>query len=89
LTTPWRSTRPVLASAAVLATLGVAISVVITAAIAHLVLGVEIRTALLMGAAVSSTDAAAVFAVLRRLPVPIHARFAHDWRRNLGSTTHR
>jgi cell volume regulation protein A len=71
LTTPWRSTRPVLASAAVLATLGVAISVVITAAIAHLVLGVEIRTALLMGAAVSSTDAAAVFAVLRRLPVPI------------------
>jgi cell volume regulation protein A len=71
LTTPWRSTRPVLGSAAVLATLGVAISVVVTAGIAHLVLGVEIRTALLMGAAVSSTDAAAVFAVLRRLPVPI------------------
>jgi potassium/hydrogen antiporter len=71
LTTPWRSTRPVLASSALLATLGVAISVVVTAGIAHLVLGVEPRTALLMGAAVSSTDAAAVFAVLRRLPVPI------------------
>jgi cell volume regulation protein A len=71
LSTPWRSTRPVLGSAAVLATLGVAISVTVTAAIAHLLLGVEIRTALLMGAAVSSTDAAAVFAVLRRLPVPI------------------
>lgn len=71
LTTPWRSTRPVLGSAALLATLGVAISVVVTAGIAHLVLGVDVRTALLMGAAVSSTDAAAVFAVLRRLPVPI------------------
>lgn len=71
LTTRWRSARPVLGSAALLATLGVAISVVVTAGIAHLVLGVEIRTALLMGAAVSSTDAAAVFAVLRRLPVPV------------------
>ena len=71
LTTSWRSTRPVLGSAALLATLGVAISVVVTAGIAHLVVGVDIRTALLMGAAVSSTDAAAVFAVLRQLPVPI------------------
>lgn len=71
LTTPWRSTRPVLGSAALLATLGVAISVVVTAGVAHVVLGVEVRTALLMGAAVSSTDAAAVFTVLRRLPVPI------------------
>jgi cell volume regulation protein A len=71
LTTPWRSTRPVIGSAALLATLGVAISVVVTAAIGHWVLGVDVRTALLMGAAVSSTDAAAVFAVLRRLPVPI------------------
>lgn len=71
LTTPWRSTRPVLASAGLLASLGVVVSVLVTAGIAHLVLGVEVRTALLMGAAVSSTDAAAVFAVLRRLPVPI------------------
>lgn len=71
LTTPWRSTRPVLGSAALLATLGVTISVAATAAIAHLVLGLDVRTALLMAAAVSSTDAAAVFAVLRRLPVPI------------------
>ncbi|HEX6248289.1 MAG TPA: potassium/proton antiporter [Nocardioidaceae bacterium] len=71
LTTPWRTTRPVLPSAAVLATLGVAVSVLVTAGIAHLVLGLDLRTALILGAAVSSTDAAAVFAVLRRLPVPI------------------
>lgn len=71
LTTPWRATKPVLPQAALLASVGVLISVVVTAGIAHLTLGVELRTALLMGAAVSSTDAAAVFAVLRRLPVPI------------------
>lgn len=71
LTTPWTTTRPVMPSAVVLATVGVAVSVLVTAGIAHLALGIEIRTALLVGAAVSSTDAAAVFAVLRRLPVPI------------------
>ncbi|GAB2749795.1 potassium/proton antiporter [Nocardioides pakistanensis] len=71
LTTPWRATRPVLPQAVLLASVGVLVSVVVTAGIAHLTLGVEPRTALLMGAAVSSTDAAAVFAVLRRLPVPI------------------
>jgi cell volume regulation protein A len=71
LTTPWRSMRPVLPSAAVLATVGVAISVTVVAGVAHFALGVELRTALLMAAAVSSTDAAAVFAVLRRLPVPV------------------
>jgi cell volume regulation protein A len=71
LTTSWKTTRPVLGSAVLLATVGVAVSVTVTAAIAHYVVGVDVRTALLMGAAVSSTDAAAVFAVLRRLPVPI------------------
>ena len=71
LTTPWRTTRPVLPSAALLATLGVGVSVAVTAGVAYLVLGVDLRTALLVGAAVSSTDAAAVFSVLRRLPVPV------------------
>ncbi len=71
LTTPWPSMRPVLPSAAVLATVGVAVSVTVTAGIALLAFDLEPRTALLLGAAVSSTDAAAVFAVLRRLPVPV------------------
>lgn len=71
LTTPWSSMRPVLPSAAVLATVGVAVSVTVTAGIAFLAFDLEPRTALLLGAAVSSTDAAAVFAVLRRLPVPV------------------
>jgi potassium/hydrogen antiporter len=72
LTTPWEDTKPELAPSLVLATVGVAISVAITSSVAYLVIpDVSVRTALLVGAAVSSTDAAAVFSVLRRLPVPI------------------
>ncbi|MGP4030413.1 potassium/proton antiporter, partial [Actinomadura sp. 3N407] len=70
LTTPWRSVRRLLAPAGVLATAGVAVSMLVTAAGAHLLLGMEWRLALLLGAIVSSTDAAAVFAVLRALPLP-------------------
>lgn len=70
LTTRFSDIRPVLAPAAVLATAGVLISVGITALGAHLLLGVSWQLALLLGAVVSSTDAAAVFSVLRTLPLP-------------------
>lgn len=70
LTTRWANVRTVLAPASVLATVGVGVSVAVTAAAAVLFLGMELQTALLLGAIVSSTDAAAVFAVLRSLPVP-------------------
>ena len=69
ITTRWESIRPVLGRSIVLATVGVAVSVAVTAAFAHLLLGVEVRTALILGAVVSSTDAAAVFSVLRRIPL--------------------
>ncbi len=70
LTTKWSDVRAVLAPAGVLATIGVGISVIITAAGAHYLLGMDWQLALLLGAIVSSTDAAAVFSVLRHLPVP-------------------
>ncbi|MBL1107310.1 potassium/proton antiporter [Streptomyces sp. 5-8] len=70
LGTKWKEIRPVLASAAVLATVGVAISVGVTAAGAHYLVGLEWRQALIIGAVVSSTDAAAVFSVLRKVPLP-------------------
>jgi potassium/hydrogen antiporter len=54
----------------VLSTLGVAVSVGVTGAIAVALLDLGWGTALLLGAVVSSTDAAAVFATLRRLPLP-------------------
>jgi len=70
LSTRWNDIRRMLAPAGILATLGVVISVLVTAAGAHLLLGMEWRLALLLGAIVSSTDAAAVFSVLRGLPLP-------------------
>ncbi|HQR25426.1 MAG TPA: potassium/proton antiporter [Nocardioides sp.] len=68
-TTDWRVVRPVAGLALVLATVGVAVSVLVTSSLVYLVLDVDVRTAIILGAVASSTDAAAVFAVLRRLPV--------------------
>jgi cell volume regulation protein A len=70
LTTRWADIRALLAPAGVLATAGIGVSTVVTAVGAHLLLGFGWQAALLLGAIVSSTDAAAVFAVLRVLPLP-------------------
>ncbi|MDT5184339.1 MAG: potassium/hydrogen antiporter [Mycobacterium sp.] len=70
LTTRFADVRRVLAPAGVLATLGVAVSMVVTAVGANLLLGIDWQLALLLGAVVSSTDAAAVFSVLRVVPLP-------------------
>jgi len=70
LSTRWEKIRPAFGLGVALATVGVVVSVAITATVAHFVLGVEWRIALLLGAVVSSTDAAAVFSTLRRLPLP-------------------
>jgi cell volume regulation protein A len=69
LTARWSTLRPVLGPAVVLSTLGVAVSVAVVGAVVHLALGIGWREALLYGAVLSSTDAAAVFSTLRRLPV--------------------
>jgi cell volume regulation protein A len=69
LSTRWVDIRPAVGVATVLATLGVAVSVAVVALGAHLLLGFDARTSILMGAIVSSTDAAAVFSVLRRVPL--------------------
>jgi cell volume regulation protein A len=70
LTTHWRSIRDSVAPAAVLSTLGVVVSIAVVAAGAHLILHFAWPLALLIGAIVSSTDAAAVFSVLRKVPLP-------------------
>jgi cell volume regulation protein A len=69
LTTRWQDIRPVLGLATALSTIGVAVSVAAVAACAHFALDLDWRVATLVGAVVSSTDAAAVFSVLRRLPL--------------------
>ncbi|AWB92889.1 potassium/proton antiporter [Aeromicrobium chenweiae] len=68
-TTQWSVTRPVAAMSIVLATVGVGVSVAVTGGLTYLILDVDLRTALLLGAVVSSTDAAAVFSVMRQLPI--------------------
>jgi cell volume regulation protein A len=52
-----------------LATLGVAVSIAIVAVSAHLLLGLSWQLSVLLGAVTSPTDAAAVFSVLRGLPL--------------------
>ena len=70
LTTPWPKIRPVMRMGLSLATIGVAVSVAIVAVAAHYLFGMRWEVAVLLGAVTSPTDAAAVFSVLRRVPLP-------------------
>lgn len=70
LTTKWDNIRQSVAPAALLSTVGVVVSVLVVAVAAHLLLELSWTISLLMGAIVTSTDAAAVFAVLRNVPLP-------------------
>ena len=72
LDTRWEQIQPVLWPGIALSTVGVVLTAVLLGAFAVLVLGLSPLTGFLLGAVVSSTDAAAVFSVLRmaraRLP---------------------
>ncbi|WP_237724836.1 potassium/proton antiporter [Deinococcus alpinitundrae] len=65
LSTEWSLVRPVLKKSLSLATLGVLISTGVMGAFAHFVFHLPWLNALLLGAVVSSTDASAVFTVLK------------------------
>ena len=65
LDTPLGRIKPVAAAGMVLATLGVALTAAAVGLFAAWVLDVTLAVGLLMGAVVSSTDAAAVFSILR------------------------
>ncbi|GAA0518187.1 K+/H+ antiporter [Paractinoplanes deccanensis] len=70
LTARWSTLRPVLGLSASLATIGVAVSIAVVGLAVHVILDLPWQLALLYGAVLSSTDAAAVFATLRRLRLP-------------------
>jgi len=74
LDTRWIDVRPVLGAAASLATVGVALTALITGLAAMLILDVPFEVGLLLGAIVSSTDAAAVFSILRSRGVGLRGR---------------
>ncbi|MFG6195112.1 potassium/proton antiporter [Nonomuraea sp. JJY05] len=70
LTTNWSHVRRSVPLALILATVGVTVSIVVVALAVQALLGLDQTTALILGAVLASTDAAAVFSVLRRLPLP-------------------
>ncbi|GAA2012060.1 potassium/proton antiporter [Nakamurella flavida] len=69
LTTRWDNVRPALGLGVALATVSVVVSIGVAGLGVHLLLGYDWRTSLLWGAVLSSTDAAAVFSVLRGVGV--------------------
>jgi cell volume regulation protein A len=66
LSTSWRRLRQVAVPAAALSTVGVAATAAVTGIFAHLLFDLSWAEAFLLGSVVASTDAAAVFATLRR-----------------------
>jgi potassium/hydrogen antiporter len=69
LTTRWSAVKSSLGLGISLSTVAVVVSIAVTGTALHLLLGLDWRTALLWGAVLSSTDAAAVFSVLRGVGV--------------------
>jgi cell volume regulation protein A len=69
ITTNWKSVRPALGIGIALSTVSVLVSIGVVGVALHLLLDLDWRTALLWGAVLSSTDAAAVFSVLRGVGV--------------------
>lgn len=63
--TSWRQARPVAGKAALLSTVGVAGTAGLTGLFCHFTLGMAWLQSLLVGAVLSSTDAASVFSILR------------------------
>lgn len=74
LQTPIASIKQVWKPASVLATLGVLVTAMITGAAAAYILDVSLLYGLLIGAIVGSTDAAAVFSLLRNAGIHINPR---------------
>ncbi|GAA4855706.1 potassium/proton antiporter [Pseudonocardia benzenivorans] len=69
LTTRWDAVRPSLGVGIALSTVAVVVSIGVVGVLLHLLLGLGWRVAFLWGAVLSSTDAAAVFSVLRGVGV--------------------
>ncbi len=66
LTAGWSEIRPVLGTAASLATLGTILTALVAGFAAKLIFGIGTLEGMLVGGAVAATDSAAIFAVLRR-----------------------
>ncbi len=70
LTTRPSTVRPVIVPAGILASVGVALSIFLVALPLSWIVGLDLRVAVLIGAVLAPTDAAAVFTVARGLRLP-------------------
>ncbi len=86
LRTPMTIFRVALKPAMVLATLGVLLTCILVAFFASAVFGFPFAVALLFGAIVSSTDAAAVFGLLKNLGLKLNERVEATLEIEWGST---
>jgi potassium/hydrogen antiporter len=75
--TAWSRVRRVLIPGVALATAGVLLSAVVVGAVAAAILGVELLEGMLLGSIIASTDAAAVFSILRSRGVAIVPRLRY------------
>ena len=66
LTAGWSEIRPVLGTAASMATIGTAITACTAGLAAHWIFNLSVLEGMIVGAAIAATDSAAIFAVLRR-----------------------
>lgn len=64
--TKWGAAKKVAGKSILLSTVGVVITAVITMLLCNLILGIPLTESFLIGAVLSSTDAASVFAILRK-----------------------
>jgi potassium/hydrogen antiporter len=76
LTTKWSDIKDSLGLASLLATVGVGVSITLMTLFGYFVLELDFWLAVLLGAVTSPTDAAAVFSVLRNVPIPHRLRGA-------------
>ncbi|MCL2782575.1 MAG: potassium/proton antiporter [Propionibacteriaceae bacterium] len=74
LTTKWTEIKPYIGLAGALATIGVGVSIVLMSLFGYYILHLPLAVAVLLGAVTAPTDAAAVFSVLRGLPLPHRVR---------------
>ena len=92
LSTSWRRLRQVVVPAALLSTVGVVVSALLTGVAAYFLFDLTWLESVLLGAVVSSTDAAAVFATLRfthiRRRLARHARGRDRRQRPDGDRAH-
>jgi potassium/hydrogen antiporter len=77
LDSEWENIRHVVKESLTMATVGVFVTALILGIAAHLILGISLLEGMLLGAITSSTDAAAVFSLLRSQGVRLKGKLSH------------